>query len=494
MPPERPPTSPASLPALLDAALPAHGHRPLLVDLARGSTATYADFADLVEGAAARLAARVPPGGVVALLARNGLAAAVHLWACARAGLVALGLPDLPAARLREVLDLTEPALLLAQPGDRTDLLSAVAAGQPVEDADAVLLGAPSPWRRGGPHPDPAATYCLIATSGSTGRPKAVRVTGAMVGAAVASYASLLDLGPEDCTPVHLPFAWVSGHVTQLAPTMATGGRIVTMERTSAAGIVAVAAAYDATWLDVVPSLWELLLRDPGFGRRRLPRLRAAVFGGAPAPPGTLDRVRERLPGVALHDVYALSETCAPVTVLRDGDAAAHRGSVGRAEPWASLRVVGGELQVAGAAVTPGYAGAGEPSPLTADGWLRTGDAAEVDADGWVTVLGRVSALVIRGGVNVHPAAVERALLATGLVSEAAAVGLPSRIGGQVVAALVVGVPGAPPPSLPALRQAVAEAVGAVAVPRPLRVVPTLPRNANGKADLAAVSALLQAR
>ena len=53
-----------------------------------------------------------------------------------------------------------------------------------------------------------------------------------------------------------------------------------------------------------------------------LPQVRLAVFGGAPAPPGTLDRVRARMPQLRLFDVYALSETCAPVTVLPDAEAA----------------------------------------------------------------------------------------------------------------------------------------------------------------------------
>ena len=107
----------------------------------------------------------------------------------------------------------------------------------------------------------------------------------------------------------------------------------------TAPSLVQVAAEHAVTWLDVVPSIWELLLRTEGFRRAR-PPVRLAVFGGAPAPPGTLDRVRERMPHLRLFDVYALSETCAPVTVLPDAEALRRPGSVGRPAPYADLRIV----------------------------------------------------------------------------------------------------------------------------------------------------------
>ncbi len=486
-------TRPRSVVGLLEDALPAHGSSALLIDPARGSTTTYDEFAALVEGAAAALLARVAPGDRVAVLVRNGLEAAVAIWACARAGVVHVGLPaGAPVARLRALVELTGASLLLVQPDLAVDL------GIPAADAAEVLLGAPEPWRAGQPLPDEDATYALIATSGTTGGPKAVQVTGRMLGHAAAFYARTLGLTPADRTAIHLPFAWVSGHVTQLAPAMLSGGSAVTMAEFSAPLLVQVAAEHGVTWIDVVPSIWELLLRAPAFGS--LTGVRLAVFGGAPAPPGTLDRVRERLPQLRLFDVYALSETCAPVTCLPDVEGLRKPGSVGRPAPYVEIELVGpsgevvprgepGEVWVRSPAVTPGYWGA-EPSPLTADGWLRTGDVGRLDDEGYLSVGGRAVDLIIRGGVNVYPAEVERALLASGLLSDAAVVGVPSRVAGQTVAAAVVALPGVTP-GLPALQAAVRDALGTHAVPRPLRVVDELPRNRNGKVDRDAVRALL---
>jgi acyl-CoA synthetase (AMP-forming)/AMP-acid ligase II len=474
----------------------------LLIDPALGTTTTYEGFARLVEGAATTLRGRgLRTGDRVAVLVRNGLEAAVAIWACARAGLVHVGLPvDAPPARLAALLELTGASLLLAQPG----LKGLVASGAvPALDAAEVLLGAATPWRHGEPLPDQDTTYSLIPTSGTTGHPKAVRVTGRMSGHAAAAYVRTLGLTPSDRTAIHLPFAWVSGHVTQLTPAMLSGGSAVTMATFTAPQLVQVAGDLAVTWLDVVPSIWELLLRTEGFSLARLPQVRLAVFGGAPAPPGTLDRVRERMPQLRLFDVYALSETCAPVTVLSDVEALRRPGSVGRPAPYVDLRLVGtdgqevargepGEVWVRSPAVTPGYWG-GDQELARQDGWLRTGDLGRLDDEGYLFVGGRAVDLIIRGGVNIYPAEVERALLATGLLADAVAVGVPSAITGQNVAAAVVARPGAAPEPA-ALRAAVRTALGAHAVPRPLRIVEQLPRNGNGKVDRTLVLELLTSR
>lgn len=490
----RPPT-PTSL---LAGAVDRYPNRPLLIDPVLARRVSYTEFAQLVGAAAASLLRLgAAPGDRVALAARNGLEAAVGIWACAHAGLIYLGLPpDGPAARTEDLLTLTEPAVVLAQP----ELVAGLPARTHVRDAAEVLL-AGGPAICAAPAQE-STTYMLIPTSGSTGgRPKAVRVTGAMLGHAAVGYADLLGLGPSDSTAIHLPFGWVSGHVTQLAPTMFTGGTAVSMPSFSAAELISTAATHHVTWLDVVPSMWELLLRADGFNRNGLPQIRAAVFGGSPARPGTLARVRAALPGIALHDVYAQSETCAPVTVLSDRESSQFPGSVGRPLPYAKVRIVGpdgenrpegdvGLVQVRSPATTPGYWGV-DASPVTADGWLQTADLGRLEA-GVLTLAGRSTGLIIRGGVNVAPAQVEQALLSSGQLSDAAVIGLPGGVAGEQVAAAVVAAPDVAP-DLHALRTAVAETVGLHAVPRPLVVLAGLPRNAHGKVDTTALVPLLAA-
>jgi len=500
------------------------------VDPELGLTVSYRALAAAVDAAASTLLSRgLQPGDRVAVLARNGLEQAVAVLACSRAGLVHLGLPaEDPPQRWRDVVELAQPRLLLAQPD-----LSAVAE-QLVDPTGAVLLSTstllgglrgvgspPVPSSPGpasaaalGPVPDDAsATYALICTSGSTGRPKLVRVTGTMSDTAARTYTHLLGLGPEDRTAVHLPMWWVSGHVTQLASTLHSGGAVVTMPRWSPREAVRVVAEHGVTWLDVVPTLWHGLLREDGFTADRLPTLRAAVFGGAPASPEVLEAVRARLPGLDLHDAYAMSELPAPITCLVAQDAVAHAGTVGTVQPHATLRLLDprghdvplgeqGAVTVRSPALTPGYDG----SDVLAvqDGWFRTGDLGRLDADGYLSITGRATDVIVRGGVKIHPVEVERALVASGLVEAALVVGVPARGHGHDVAALVVATgppgegPGAAdvtvagaPVDVAALRAAVRSRVGVHAVPVRVLAVAALPRNGNGKPDRPAARQLL---
>ena len=157
--------------------------------------------------------------------------------------------------------------------------------------------------------------------------------------------------------------------------------------------------------------------------------------------------MRARLPQLRLFDVYALSETCAPVTVLPDAEAGRRPGSVGRPAPYVDLRVVGpdgtdaprgepGEVWVRSPAVTPGYWGDGTALAVT-DGWFRTGDLGRMDDEGYLFVGGRAVDLIIRGGVNIYPAEVDAVLLTHPAVGDAATIGVPDEEWGERVLSVV---------------------------------------------------------
>lgn len=115
----------------------------------------------------------------------------------------------------------------------------------------------------------------------------------------------------------------------------------------------------------------------------------------------------------------------------------------------------------------------------------RSGDRGDVDASGDVRILGRADRVIVTGGEKVDPARVERALLDTGLVREALVIGVADGRWGEVVTACVIASRDAEP----ALRTA-CETLEPAARPRRYVFVPSLPTDASGKPDRAAIARL----
>jgi malonyl-CoA/methylmalonyl-CoA synthetase len=230
-------------------------------------------------------------------------------------------------------------------------------------------------------------------------------------------------------------------------------------------------------------------------GARGLPGLRLCASGSAPLAAETFAAFR-RLTGHEVLERYGMTETGMNLSNLYAGPR--RPGSVGVPLPGVSVRVVDeagddvapgedGELLVAGANVFTGYWRAPEKTAAAfltgADGrrWFRTGDLARRDpGTGAFTLLGRRTELVLCGGFNVYPREVEAVLEAFPGVREAAVAGLPDRDRGEVPGAWYVAEPAAPPDE-DALRAHLGERLAPFKVPRLLRRVEALPRNALGK-------------
>jgi O-succinylbenzoic acid--CoA ligase len=125
--------------------------------------------------------------------------------------------------------------------------------------------------------------------------------------------------------------------------------------------------------------------------------------------------------------------------------------------------------------------------PKLPDGWFPTGDLGELEA-GQLRVHGRRGDLIISGGENVWPTAVERALASHPDVAEVAVVGRPDPEWGQYVVALVVPRDADTPPALAELRDWVKQSLPAYAAPRAVELVASLPRTASGKVRRADVT------
>jgi len=462
---------------------------------------TYAELAELVEGAAERLAEEgLEPGDRLAVCLRNGLDIVVAIWAAARAGLVFVGLSTrLQPPQWSYMLSHSEASLALGHPEFADGLRAAGAeaglAPDRVREVGDHLTGRRRPWRGDAvPFPDQDRTYGVIYTSGTTGRPKASQVVHRCTMHSAIAYVRTLALTPADRTAIVFPLYYATGHMAQVTPMMLVGGTSVTVADVVPRQFVQLIGRRRITYLMVVPSIWPLLLRDPAFTWPDLAHVAIGAFGGSPVPISTVAALRRRMPQMRLYDAYGLTETHSPATILLDSEFRRKPGSVGRPVPCADARVVdddgrdvatgeAGELWIRGPMVTPGYFG--DPAATEAaitDGWLHTGDYARLDDEGYVYVLDRKKDMITRGGHKVYSVELEYVLVSHPDIAEAAVFGVPDRLAYEAVAAYVVPAAGR---SVEAgeVQSWVATRMADYAVPRHVRVVDAIPRNPTGKVD-----------
>jgi acyl-CoA synthetase (AMP-forming)/AMP-acid ligase II len=461
---------------------------------------TYAGFAALVDGAVERLAEEgLLAGDRLAVCLRNGLDITVAIWACARAGLVFVGLSTrLQAPQWAYMLAHSGASMALGHPEYVEALrVAGEEAGMAPEHVRPVgdhLTGRSRPWRADGPVPHQDTVYGVIYTSGTTGRPKASQLVHRATMHSATAYVRAMALTGDDRTAIVFPLYYVTGHVAQVTPMMLVGGTSVTVADVVPREFVRLIADKRITYLMVVPSLWPLLLRDPEFRWPELAHVEVGAFGGSPVPLSTITSLRARMPQLRLYDAYGLTETHSPATILLDAEFRRKPGSVGRPVPCADVAVVdddgrvlgadeAGELLVRGPMVTSGYYN--DPDATAAaitDGWLHTGDYARVDSEGYVFILDRKKDMITRGGFKVYSVELEYLLVSHPDIAEAAVFGIPDRVAFESVAAQVVPADGASI-GVQDIQQWVASRMAEYAVPRHVRIVASLPRNRTGKID-----------
>jgi o-succinylbenzoate---CoA ligase len=310
----------------------------------------------------------------------------------------------------------------------------------------------------------------VVVTSGSTGTGRGVLLSAAALRAS--GEATLDRLGGPGGWLLALPVSAIAG--LQVLCRSALAGRRPTVlaqgeSLTDAVARMPAGRRYTA----LVPTqLRRFLDAEPS----ALRAFDAVLVGGAATDPALLQRARAE--GVAAVTTYGMTETAG--------------GCVYDGLPLAGVRVrVGDGIELAGPVLALGYRL--DPSATAAafdGGWFRTRDAGAVRPDGRLVVHGRLDDVVITGGVNVAPPAVEAALREHADVADAVVFGAPDDEWGQRVVAAVVPAAGAEP-DLAALRPWVAERLGAAAAPRELHRIDAVPALHTGKPDRRGVAALL---
>jgi o-succinylbenzoate---CoA ligase len=280
--------------------------------------------------------------------------------------------------------------------------------------------------------PPPEVPY-VVFTSGSSGGPKGVRITAGNIAAAVGGSRSRLGNGPADPWLCVLPLFHIGG-LSILWRQAESGGRVVLHEQFEPAAVAD--ALGSARFASLVPVMLKKVL---AVDQRNWSGLQAVLIGGAGIDGATLANARAR--GIPALATYGMTETSSQIATQIPGES--FDGSVGPVLPAGEIRVVvdgtavtgvEGRIEARGPMVSPGYIGEPDRSPSQ---WFVTGDRGVLDADGRLTVLGRADRIIVTGGTNVDPGAVERQLLSHPAIRAARVFGRPDEEWGMRVVAEV---------------------------------------------------------
>jgi acyl-CoA synthetase (AMP-forming)/AMP-acid ligase II len=474
---------------------------------------SYRDLVHLVDDLAGQLTrGGLLPGDRVALRAASNAEFVVGLLAAARADLIVVPLdPALPVTdqHARSAGAGARVMLVDGAPDDVGQSMLpywpiAVSVGRDGADPSVRLDNStpPNPANSApsGLQPDDAM---IMFTGGTTGLPKMVPWTRANIAGSVRAIIAEYGLGEQDATVAVMPLYHGHGLIAALLATLASGGAVLLPAggRFSAHTFWDDIGAVGASWYTAVPTIHQILLeRNKTDSVQRHPAaLRFIRSCSAPLTPETAQ---------ALHDVFSAPVVCAfgmteathqvsTTSVDSDENPAATSGLVGRST-GPQIRVVGpdgqalpqgdvGEVWLHGSTVVRGYLG--DPAITAAnftEGWLRTGDLGSLSAEGDLTIRGRIKELIIRAGENISPERVEGVLASHPDVLEVAVFGVPDKIYGETVAAVIVPR-GSAAPSPAELAQFCRERLAAFEVPASFQQASALPHTAKGSLDRRAV-------
>src|SRR4051794_11959668 len=297
------------------------------------------------------------------------------------------------------------------------------------------------------PAVDPRAIAQVQYTSGTTGRPKGAALHHrAIVNNAIVYIERLeLALGSVQISP--MPLFHTAGCVMSVLGTLANEGTLVLPPAFDPGLLLELIESERASHIVGVPTMLIAMLDHPRFAATDVSSVDVLLTGGAVVAPGLVRRVEAAF-GAPLTMVFAQTEASPSITQTAPGDDPDDRATtLGRPLPQTDVRIVDamsgetvapdviGELCTRGYHVMAGYFddAAATSAAIDPDGWLHTGDLASMDARGYCRIGGRLKDMIIRGGENIYPRAIEQGLVAHEGVAGGAVVGGPDAAwGGQV--------------------------------------------------------------
>ncbi|MCW9033457.1 MAG: long-chain-fatty-acid--CoA ligase [Rhodospirillales bacterium] len=443
----------------------------------------------------------IQKGARVAYLGYNSPELVALVFACARVGAIFLPMNwRLAGPEHAYVLSDSEPAAIFVEE-EFADTLDGIS--QDIPESHIVKFGiARDGWHSyetlmnlssGGRQRDPRVSYddpaLLVYTSGTTGRPKgAVLTQNALFYAAVNS-AHMHDMTSQDIVLTTLPMFHVGGMNIQTLPALHAGATVVLQDKFDVNGTYADIETEKVTLTTLVPAQLGGMMADPRWKKSKFKSLRSISTGSTLVPEALTEAVHAK--GLPLLQVYGSTET-SPIAVFLVADDADNRiGSTGKCAVHCDMRIVdnegndlpvgeSGEILIKGPNVLIAYWNNPEATAeALKDGWFHTGDIGHQDEEGFLFVDDRKKDMIISGGENIYPAALENILAESGDLIEASVVGRDDEKWGEVP--VVVAVRKSEKITESEVKALFKGKIAKFQHPKDVFFVEQLPRNAMGK-------------
>lgn len=330
----------------------------------------------------------------------------------------------------------------------------------------------------------------LLYTSGTSGKPKGVMLTAANLMANIEQCAECANFTSRDSLLGVLPQFHSFGFTVLTLLPLSVGCRVVYTARFNPRKLLSLMQKHRPTAFIAIPSMYNALLSAKSAQADDFSSFRLLLAGGEPLPEAVASGMKERF-SVTLNEGYGLTET-APVTNICLPQMYKAK-SVGPPLPRIEEKIVDpegkrlgvdedGEICIKGANIMKGYYKLPEETAKVFDdeGFFKTGDMGRMDADGHLYITGRIKEMLIIAGENVFPREIEEVLDAHPSVHASAVIGMMDPSRGEVALAFVELEEGAEFDEKE-LRSHCRKSLGQFKVPREIRVLDELPRNATGK-------------
>lgn len=351
----------------------------------------------------------------------------------------------------------------------------------------------------------PSDVIVQMYTSGTTGHPKGVQLSHFSLYAHDKYRAehpeefdpgmNWNDWGPKDVSLVPMPVFHISGTGWGVIG-LYNGACSIILSQFDPGEVLSMIEQYGVTKSVLVPTAIHQLLLHPNCKATNFSSIETLLYGASPIPFELLRQAIDTLK-CGFVQLYGMTETAGAVTYLpaadHDPKGTPRMRSAGKPIPGVKLSIRDGdgkpvptgevgEIWLHSASRMNGYWNLADATAktITADGWVKSGDAGYLDADGYVYVHDRVKDMIVSGGENIYPAEVESAIFGHSDVADVAVIGVPDKMWGEAVRAVVVPKAGRPKDAQSILDFA-RQRIAGYKVPKAVDFVTELPRNASGK-------------